>query len=299
MQPLVSIGMPVYNGENYVREALDSLLAQDYENFELIISDNASTDATEEICREYEKRDSRIIYHRASKNRGASWNFNRVLELGKGEFFMWAAHDDLWHPTFISKCVEALRGDSGAVVCHSQGQNITTDGKPVGEPYKNCFNHETTKRARWSRTHQNWSLHAAIYGLMKTETAKKVLPLDTYASADLIFIAQISLYGKIIQIPETLQFNRLPPFDVARYQSPEAMMEYLGATRIKKIRMHRFQVMIKCIDALRHHNLPAADFLKLSGDVFYIYLGSQFIIDVKELIKSKTGLKGKSTGKTA
>ena len=287
MQPLVSIGLPVYNGGEYLREALDSLLSQDYQNFELIISDNASTDATAEICREYAVRDARIEYHRAAENQGASWNFNRVLELSAGEFFMWAAHDDLWHPSFISKCVEALTKDTDAVLCHSQGQNITADKKPVGEPYIDYVNHEATMRGRWRRTHQNWQLHAAIYGLMRTETAKKVLPLEAYASVDLIFISQIILYGKIIQIPETLQYNRLPPAEVARYQSPEAMMEYLGAKSASKIRMHRLQVMFRCIGGLKYADLPPADFLKLSCDIFYVYLKSQFLHDFKGLVKSQ------------
>ena len=92
--PLVSVGLPVYNGERYLREAVDSVLGQTYVNLELVISDNASTDATEAICREYAARDPRVRYHRAERNRGAVWNFNRAFELARGEFFMWQAFDD-------------------------------------------------------------------------------------------------------------------------------------------------------------------------------------------------------------
>ena len=95
-QPLVSIGMPVYNGERFIRQALDSLLAQDCENFELIISDNASADGTQEICLEYAAQDGRIRYYRNENNLGALANFNRVLGLAQGPYFMWAAHDDVW-----------------------------------------------------------------------------------------------------------------------------------------------------------------------------------------------------------
>jgi glycosyltransferase involved in cell wall biosynthesis len=91
-EPLVSIGMPVYNGENFLRLALSSLLAQDYPHFELIISDNASDDGTEEICREYQAHDRRIRYLRHRENRGSPWNFAFVA---RGDYFMWAAHDDL------------------------------------------------------------------------------------------------------------------------------------------------------------------------------------------------------------
>ena len=284
--PLVSIGLPVYNGENYLREALDSLLAQDYRNFELIISDNASTDSTARICQEYIERETRIRYFRADQNNGASWNFNRVLELSGGEFFMWAGHDDLWHPTFVSKSVQALLNDAEAVLCHSQEQAINSAGAAVGKPYVDCVNEENTRRKRWRKTHQNWDLHTSIYGLMRTAVLKSVTPFSTFACSDLILVAEISLHGKIVQIPEVLQFKRLPEKTASRYQSPEKMMEYLGAKSIKKIRMQRWRVMLKCILILKNAELPLKEFLLSSLDIFLIYLKTQFLIDFKELINS-------------
>ena len=109
--PIVSIGMPVYNGAQYVGEALDSLLAQTFTDFELIISDNASTDATETVCREYVARDQRVRYYRQTENVGAVDNFRFVLEKAVGRYFMWAAHDDFWCPDFISACVSALQSN--------------------------------------------------------------------------------------------------------------------------------------------------------------------------------------------
>lgn len=107
--PVVSIGMPVYNGEKYITEALDSLLAQTFKDFELIISDNASTDATESICCNYAKRDSRIRYFRQEKNLGALRNFQFVLDEAVGEYFMWAACDDKWHVNWIASLHERLK----------------------------------------------------------------------------------------------------------------------------------------------------------------------------------------------
>src|SRR6476660_4045378 len=96
MSQLVSIGVPVYNGENYLRQALESLLNQSHANIEVIISDNASTDETGRICEEFTKNDCRISYFHQSTNKSAIWNFNFVLRQARGEYFMWAAHDDLW-----------------------------------------------------------------------------------------------------------------------------------------------------------------------------------------------------------
>lgn len=105
---LVSIGMPVYNGYPYIIQALEGLLNQSYSNFELLISDNASTDETQDICQDYMSKDCRIKYHRHSENKGSRWNFSHVLDLASGDFFMWAAHDDQWEPTFISKLLSCL-----------------------------------------------------------------------------------------------------------------------------------------------------------------------------------------------
>src|SRR4051812_10231830 len=103
--PVVSIGMPVYDGANYIRRAAQSILTQDYEDFELIISDNASTDETESICRELAESDGRIRYFRNDTNIGASRNYNKVFQLAKGRFFKWAAHDDECHPSMLRRCV--------------------------------------------------------------------------------------------------------------------------------------------------------------------------------------------------
>jgi glycosyltransferase involved in cell wall biosynthesis len=120
----VSIGLPVFNGENYLEAAVDSILAQTFKDFELIISDNASTDRTQEICQRYCGRDSRVRYFRSEQNHGAAWNFNRVFELASGEYFKWAAHDDMIAPDFLQKCVAVLDEDPTVVLCHSQVQFI-------------------------------------------------------------------------------------------------------------------------------------------------------------------------------
>ena len=107
-KPSVSIGLPVYNGEPFVERAINAVLAQTYSDFELVISDNGSTDRTEEICREFAGRDARVKYVRAERNQGAIWNFNRVFELSQGEYFKWAAADDVFLPTFLEKCAQVL-----------------------------------------------------------------------------------------------------------------------------------------------------------------------------------------------
>ena len=139
-RPIVSIGMPVYNGEKFIDDALDSLLEQTFTNFELILSDNASTDATESICRNYAKRDSRIKYFRQEKNIGALRNFQFVLDEAVGEYFMWAACDDKWHGSWIASLhKKIIKTENSAVF----GKLIQIDefSAPIQHPAtKNLFN---------------------------------------------------------------------------------------------------------------------------------------------------------------
>jgi glycosyltransferase involved in cell wall biosynthesis len=147
--PQVSLGLPVYNGELYLRKALDSLLTQTFSDFELIISDNASTDRTPEICHAYAHKDARIRYIRQAENKGIIWNFNFVLEQAQAQYFMWAAADDQWEPNYIASLVHGLEHDSDAVIAFSgydvifvnrnEAEVTTINGYMEDIPSKNLF----------------------------------------------------------------------------------------------------------------------------------------------------------------
>src|SRR5262245_40295511 len=122
--PLVSIGLAVYNGEEYLSDAISSILAQSFTDFELIISDNASTDRTEEICKTYADMDSRIRYSRNETNIGGVNNENLTFRLSKGKYFRLAAHDDVCDPKLIEKCVEVLERDQDVILCQTAIVNI-------------------------------------------------------------------------------------------------------------------------------------------------------------------------------
>jgi glycosyltransferase involved in cell wall biosynthesis len=131
MKPLVSIGLPVYNGGRYLAEAIESILSQTYRHFELIIRDNASTDDTEQICRRFAALDHRIRYFRNAANLGLSRNFNLTAERASGKYFRWAACDDHIAPEYLARCVEALEADATIVLCHSQVRVIGENGEEV------------------------------------------------------------------------------------------------------------------------------------------------------------------------
>ena len=209
-KPRVSIGMPVYNGEKFVRETLESILAQTFADFELIISDNASTDKTEKICREYAAGDRRIRYYRNAQNRGAAWNYNRVFELSSGEYFKWIAHDDLNAPDFIAKCVEVLDRDNSVVLCHSKVKIIDEQGNFL-QTYNVNLNTDSPKPQE--RFHELLSKHLCyqIFGVIRSCALKLTPLLGTYGHADGVLLVRLALLGRFHEIPEYLFFIRNHP----------------------------------------------------------------------------------------
>lgn len=205
---LVSIGMPVYNGEKYICQALDSLLAQDYENFELIISDNASTDRTQEICKEYLRKDKRICFHQQWANVGAVKNFNHVFELSSGKYFMWAADHDLWHTTFISRCVSILKEDPNVVLVYSRTMLVDPDGKPLMLTPDQIDTREMKAVNRY--IYIIWNLHWCnmVYGLIRREVLGQSGRFRNVWGADHALLAELALRGSFAQIAEPLFLRR-------------------------------------------------------------------------------------------
>ncbi|MEH2187644.1 MAG: glycosyltransferase family 2 protein [Nostoc sp.] len=209
-QPRLSIGLPVYNGEKFIKEAIDSLLAQTFEDFELIISDNASTDKTEEICRAYAEQDQRICYYRNDKNIGCAGNFNRVFKLSSGEYFKWAAYDDLHSPDFIKKCVEVLDQDPSIILCHSQTYFIDEQGNFL-QNYDIKLKADALKRHE--RFHELLTKHLCYpcYGVIRASALRMIPPMGGYGNADGILLLRLGILGRFYEIPEYLFFARSHP----------------------------------------------------------------------------------------
>jgi glycosyltransferase involved in cell wall biosynthesis len=202
--------MPVFNGEKYLREALNSILSQTYQDFELVISDNASIDRTQRICQEYAEKDNRIKYYRNERNFGGAWNFNRTFKLSSGVYFKWAAHDDLIAPDFLQKCVGVLDNDPSIVLCHSKTCRIDENGILSGN-YDDCTLHNI---ASW-KPHERFAdmiswrnVCWAMMGVCRSSILKKTRLLGRYIFADKNLLAEIGLLGRIYEIPEHLFFRR-------------------------------------------------------------------------------------------
>jgi glycosyltransferase involved in cell wall biosynthesis len=209
---LVSVGLPVYNGARYLRETLDSLLAQTYPDYEIIISDNASEDETEAICREYAARDPRVRYHRAEQNMGPFWNYNRAYELARGEYFMWNAHDDLRDPRCLSLCVEALRQNPNAVMCCMGTKLIDEGGRELPDDlFLNRIYHPTGATARERlRSLARSRIGVDYYSLFRTPViaATRHGKIKVWGG-DTVFTAEVCMLGDVVAVPEKLFYYRL------------------------------------------------------------------------------------------
>ncbi|MPZ79829.1 MAG: glycosyltransferase [Actinophytocola sp.] len=210
MTPRLSIGLPVYNGDEYLAESLEALLGQSYEDFELIITDNASTDGTEAICRGYAAKDSRIRYERLGRNIGAAPNHMYVFSLTRGELFKWASHDDLYGRDLLKVCVEALDEHPETILAHSWNATIDSHGKVI-EPFDYRLATDSPSAPERFRALLFAPGGDDFYGVMRADMLRKVRPLDSYHHADRTFVAEIAMHGPFHQVPELLYFRRDHP----------------------------------------------------------------------------------------
>ncbi len=207
--PCVTIGLPVFNGEKYLRATLESILSQTYSDFELIICDNASTDTTPFICRDYLARDKRIRYFRNAKNIGGPANFNRVFNLSSSKYFKWAAYDDIHDSTFLKKCVDILDSNPSINLCHSKTGRIDENGKLIGQ-------YDFNPKNDWSKLKNqfgdiiffNNDAWVSLFGLIRVSSLKKTRLFKYHISADRTLLSEISLEGRIYSIPELLFYRR-------------------------------------------------------------------------------------------
>ena len=205
---LLSVGLFVYNGERFLKEALDSILNQTFTDFELIISDNASTDRTGEIAKAYAKRDDRIRYYRNEKNMGAGWNIRRVYELAAGKYFKQAAADDLLEPDFLRRCIESLEKDPGCVLAYARTKEIDENGtfiKNYVTPMKTDYD-DPVARFREMLLVPSWCY--PIFGVMRMSALRQLPPQGSYVNADGVLLARMSLLGRFHEIPEYLFISR-------------------------------------------------------------------------------------------
>lgn len=207
--PTVSIGLPVYNGERHLRATFESLLRQTFEDFELIVSDNASTDATREICEEFLRRDARVRYHRQAANIGVARNWNFVARTGRGRYFKWASANDICEPSMLAQYAGALDQNPDAALCYARTRLIDDAGATI-ELYKNDLAViEDRASDRFRTLTLKLALNNAQSGLIRMAALRRTRLVRPYIAGDLPLMAEIALQGKFLLLPEYLLNRRI------------------------------------------------------------------------------------------
>jgi len=240
--PLVTIGLPVYDSKRYVQQSLDSLLGQTYRDFVLIISDNASTDGTSEICQRYAAADSRVQYHRNEVNIGNPRNFNHVADLTTTKYLKWSTADDYWAPTFLERAMEVMERDPSIALCYPEAVLVDADGlNPVEyQDFLHLVQEDPVERfhtllERIQLAHQH-------LGVIRMSALRQTHLLGTHVGSDVNLLAELTLYGKFFELPERLFSRRFhrdsgswirgdPAHDARRYHAADGKRATLRSWR--------------------------------------------------------------------
>jgi glycosyltransferase involved in cell wall biosynthesis len=207
-EPLVTIGVPVYNGEQYVRQSLDALLAQTFSDFVLVISDNASTDRTGAICQEYVRQDQRVRYFRNEQNIGLSPNFNRIVHLTHTKYLKWSTSNDLVAPEMLADAVAAMEADPSIALCYPKTILIDESGKEISRYEDRLSLMDDDPTARYLKLLNNIRLCHQHQGLIRTDMLRRTGLLPRHTDSDINLLAELSLYGKFYEIPKYQFFRR-------------------------------------------------------------------------------------------
>jgi glycosyltransferase involved in cell wall biosynthesis len=206
----VTVGLPVYNGARYLRESLTSILAQSFTDFEVVVTDNASSDRTGDICRELGARDPRVRYIRNDRNLGAAANYNRAFENARGRYFKWVAHDDAYDPTFLERCVATLEADEGAVACYSPAVFIDETGKVLDHTEQildYTVPRPSERLRRWLFDKEDGWCHP-VTGVIRTETLRRTRLIGPFVGSDVTLVGELLLHGTIRRTEERVFYRR-------------------------------------------------------------------------------------------
>lgn len=248
--PLVSIGLPVHNGERFLASAIESILSQTYSHFELIISDNASTDGTQAICRAFAALDKRVQYVRNKTNLGAARNYNATIERATGTYFKWAAHDDLCKPTLIQRCVDLLETHPDVVLAYAKTTIIDEYGNVINDRFEDLYN------LRWKRASRRYKAFTKtpldcnpVFGVMRLSALRKTPGIGPYESSDRVLLGELALLGEIAEVPERLFLRRYHP-DVSTFackSKKEIAAWFDPASKGRFTRLRRFGEYIRSL----------------------------------------------------
>lgn len=289
---LVSIGVPVYNGEAYLAEALSSIARQTYDRIEIVISDNGSSDATPEICRQRAALDPRIRFYRSGANRGSAWNFNAVFEHARGEYFKWWAHDDLCDPSYVAKCVDVLERDPSVSLCFARTTIIDEHGGRIQDydDQMDLRDAEPDLRFRQMLFRRAKQCNAQ-FGVIRASVLEQTPLLGRFSASDDILLTELALRGRIHQIPENLFLRRDHPLTSIRmHANVRRVIAHVDPQKSADFHMPHWRWLLEHARAIRR--APASPAIKLKCfsalALWFCRFSHRFLKDV--LVVARNGL---------
>lgn len=300
-RPRISIGLPVYNGEPFLGESIDSILGQTYDDFELLVSDNASTDGTRDICEAKAAEDSRIRYIRQTENIGAAKNYNLLFHESKGEFFRWAADDDVCDPRYLERCLDAFdRTDGSTVLCYprtvlidSNGEEIRTyeDGMDLRSPHPHVRIREMFRRLK---------LCNAVFGLIRSEVLARTGLIGSYISSDVVLLGEIALRGRIHEVPEYLFRRRVHErMSNLACKNDEELAEWFDPANAGHLPMLRCRLFVEHLKSIWRAPIAIDRRVDASGTLVHHYarrFWRQMGGELKRALKSGLGIRNDGAG---
>jgi glycosyltransferase involved in cell wall biosynthesis len=226
--------MPVYNGERFLERTVDSILQQTLQDFELVISDNASADRTRSICEAYAAKDPRVRYIRQPQNIGAIRNYGFVARAARAPFFKWSSANDLCHPTLLEKCVDVLRRDSAAVLCYGGTCIIDGDDKEIALYEHDLAFEQMRPSERFIAVRSRMNLNNASSGVIRREVLDRAQVARRYPDGDMILMAELALYGAFRRLPDVLLYRRMDPAAASRFLPERELREFLDPAAPRK-----------------------------------------------------------------
>jgi len=271
--PVLTIGMPVFNGERFLAKALDSYLNQTFTDFQILLSDNASTDKTEEIARDYVARDKRIRYFRNPRNMGAGWNFLRVYKLATGRYYKQAAHDDFCEPDFLEVCINALESDPGLVVAHTKTRVVDAEGNLIEDyecPLRTDHSDPVIRFADLTIINHRCF---QIFGVHRLSALQSLPPMGSFPHADGVLLAQLGLIGRFFESEKRLFINtrhsgqsswtmparnQKPRFRLTSKDIRMPPQEWWDPERGQKITLPEWNIFVQYLRSINQSSLDSA-----------------------------------------
>lgn len=294
--PRLTLGLPVYNGARLLPAAFESVLAQEFGDFELIVSDNGSRDDTEQICRDWAARDARIRYVRHDRNRGASFNHNFCVEQARGALFKWCSDDDVLAASFLARCVSALDERPDAVLAYTWAADIGPDGRLVRERDDHITGITGRPSARFSRV-----LHAVapcfpVFGVVRTEVLRRTAMLGRYTSSDRVLLAELALHGPWQEVPERLFLHREHPRrSTHTYPGLRQRAAWFDPRNARRRVMPTWRMLVGYRRAIRRSGVPAAERLRCEREVVRWAVARPGAL-VREVLRLPDGRSGRPDG---